>query len=75
MKAAPAPQSSSCAASSSLPKLTKLELRIMETFWKKGSCSIRELQEAFPERKRPPYTTVQTIHLPARVQEGHPAHP
>jgi hypothetical protein len=47
----------------------------METFWKKGSCSIRELQEAFPERKRPPYTTVQTIHLPARVQEGHPAHP
>jgi BlaI family penicillinase repressor len=43
-----------------LPKLTKLELRIMETFWSRGACSVREVQEAFPERKRPAYTTVQT---------------
>jgi BlaI family transcriptional regulator, penicillinase repressor len=43
-----------------LPKLTKLELRIMETFWTRGACSVREIQEAFPERKRPAYTTVQT---------------
>lgn len=42
------------------PKLTKLELQIMETLWTNGQCSIRELQEAFPERKRPAYTTVQT---------------
>ena len=44
-----------------LPKLTKLELRIMETLWSKGPSSIRELQEAFPEAERPAYTTVQTV--------------
>lgn len=43
-----------------LPKLTKLELRIMEALWKQGACSIREIQEAFPERDRPAYTTIQT---------------
>src|SRR6202167_304208 len=42
------------------PKLTKLELQIMETLWNRGACSIREIQEAFPESKRPAYTTVQT---------------
>ena len=42
------------------PKLTKLELQIMEAFWQKGSCSVREVQQAFPERNRPAYTTVQT---------------
>jgi BlaI family transcriptional regulator, penicillinase repressor len=43
-----------------LPKLTKLELNIMEMFWKRGACSVREIQEVFPESKRPAYTTVQT---------------
>jgi predicted transcriptional regulator len=43
-----------------LPKLTKLELRIMEALWSRGACSIREIQEAFPERGRPAYTTIQT---------------
>ena len=43
-----------------LPKLTKLELQIMEVLWDSGSTSIREIQEAFPERSRPAYTTVQT---------------
>jgi BlaI family transcriptional regulator, penicillinase repressor len=42
------------------PKLTKLELRIMDTLWTNGHASIRELQEAFPEKTRPAYTTVQT---------------
>jgi predicted transcriptional regulator len=42
------------------PKLSKLELQIMETLWNKGDCSIREVQEAFPEAKRPAYTTIQT---------------
>jgi predicted transcriptional regulator len=42
------------------PKLTKLELQIMETLWNRGACSIREIQEAFPAAKRPAYTTVQT---------------
>jgi predicted transcriptional regulator len=44
-----------------LPKLTKLELRIMEMLWSKGPCSIRELQEAFPQAESPAYTTVQTV--------------
>jgi BlaI family penicillinase repressor len=44
----------------SLPKLTKLELQIMEALWSRGTASIRELQEAFPARGRPAYTTVQT---------------
>jgi BlaI family penicillinase repressor len=43
-----------------LPKLTKLELRIMETVWTNGASSIREIQEAFPEPGRPAYTTIQT---------------
>jgi predicted transcriptional regulator len=42
------------------PKLTKLELQIMEALWTLGVCSIREIQEAFPEPGRPAYTTVQT---------------
>jgi predicted transcriptional regulator len=41
-------------------KLTKLELQIMEALWTRGSASIREIQESFPEKKRPAYTTIQT---------------
>jgi len=43
-----------------LPKLTKLELQIMEALWTRGACSIREIHETFPEKKRPAYTTIQT---------------
>jgi len=43
-----------------LPKLSKLELKIMETLWARGESSIREIQEAFPEKNRPAYTTIQT---------------
>src|SRR5580658_10376158 len=42
------------------PKLTKLELRIMEALWTHGPCAIREIQEAFPKRNRPAYSTIQT---------------
>src|SRR5690348_4431355 len=42
------------------PKLTKLEMRIMETLWSSGSASIREIQENFPQTDRPAYTTIQT---------------
>jgi BlaI family transcriptional regulator, penicillinase repressor len=42
------------------PKLTKLELQIMETLWNRRNASIREIQEMFPEKSRPAYTTVQT---------------
>jgi BlaI family transcriptional regulator, penicillinase repressor len=43
------------------PKLSKLELRVMEALWKQGPCSVREVQESFPARRRPAYTTVQTV--------------
>ena len=43
------------------PRLSKLELQIMETLWTRGACSVRELQEAFPEKTRPAFTTVQTM--------------
>ena len=43
------------------PKLSKLELQIMEALWSHGASSIREVQEQFPEEKRPAYTTVQTM--------------
>jgi predicted transcriptional regulator len=43
------------------PRLTKLELQILEVFWQRGACSVREVQEAFPESARPAYTTVQTV--------------
>ena len=43
-----------------LPRLSKLELRIMQILWKQGDLSIREVQETFPRRNRPAYTTIQT---------------
>src|SRR5581483_346297 len=43
-----------------LPKLSKLELQIMEALWNHGALSIREIQQAFPQRRRPAYTTIQT---------------
>ena len=42
-------------------KLSKLEFQIMESLWTKGESSIREIQESFPEKRRPAYTTVQTM--------------
>ena len=42
------------------PKLSRLELQIMETLWTRGSVSIREIQEDFSEKDRPAYTTIQT---------------
>jgi BlaI family penicillinase repressor len=41
------------------PRLSKLELQILEALWSNGKASIREIQEAFPE-PRPAYTTIQT---------------
>jgi BlaI family penicillinase repressor len=43
------------------PRLTKLEMQIMEALWNNGASSVREIQEAFPEKDRPAYTTVQTM--------------
>jgi BlaI family penicillinase repressor len=44
-----------------LPKLSKLELKIMEALWTKGPSAVREIQESFPAKGRPAYTTVQTM--------------
>ncbi len=41
------------------PRLTRLELQILEILWGRGNASIREIQEGFPE-PRPAYTTIQT---------------
>jgi predicted transcriptional regulator len=41
-------------------RLSKLELQILDALWSRGPCSIREIQESFPEERRPAYTTVQT---------------
>jgi BlaI family transcriptional regulator, penicillinase repressor len=43
----------------SLPRLTKLELQILEALWAHGKACVREIQEEFPE-PRPAYTTIQT---------------
>jgi predicted transcriptional regulator len=43
-----------------LPRLTRLELQIMEALWRLGACAVREILETFPEPGRPAYTTVQT---------------
>jgi BlaI family transcriptional regulator, penicillinase repressor len=42
------------------PRLSKLELQIMDFLWSRGATSIRDIQESFPEKGRPAYTTIQT---------------
>lgn len=49
------------------PNLSRFELEIMEILWERGEMSVREAQQAVHERKRPAYTTVQTIF--ARLEE------
>lgn len=51
------------------PRLTKLELQILEILWTQGNASIREIQEAFPE-PRPAYTTVQTTVYRLETKEA-----
>ena len=62
------------------PKLTKLELQILDALWARGTASIREIQEAFP-KPRPAYTTIQTTvyrleskHAVRRVRKISNAH-
>jgi predicted transcriptional regulator len=43
------------------PRLSKLELQIMDALWTRGALSVREIQESFAEKNRPAYTTVQTM--------------
>src|SRR5688500_18462785 len=43
------------------PRLSRLELQLMDILWHLGQAPVREVQEAIPEKRRPAYTTVQTI--------------
>ena len=43
------------------PKLSKLEMQIMDVLWSAGPSAIREIQESFGAKNRPAYTTVQTM--------------
>jgi predicted transcriptional regulator len=43
------------------PKLSGFELQIMEALWAGAPLSIREIQQALPNKRRPAYTTVQTM--------------
>jgi len=52
------------------PKLSKLELTIMEALWTKGPCSIREIHDSFPSRKKPAYSTVQTMVYRLEVKKA-----
>jgi BlaI family penicillinase repressor len=42
-------------------RLSPLELQLMDILWRLGEAAVREVQEAIPDKKRPAYTTVQTI--------------
>ena len=42
------------------PKLSKLELQVMEVLWDKGECCVRDIVDTFPAGKKPAYTTIQT---------------
>jgi BlaI family penicillinase repressor len=53
-----------------LPRLSKLELTIMEALWTKGPCSIREIHDSFPARKKPAYSTVQTMVYRLEVKKA-----
>ena len=43
------------------PKLSRSELKIMEALWRLGPSSVRQVQDTFPGKRRPAYTTVQTM--------------
>jgi BlaI family transcriptional regulator, penicillinase repressor len=45
----------------SKPRLSKAETRILQRYWKLGTCSVREILESLPEDERVAYTTVQTL--------------
>jgi BlaI family penicillinase repressor len=52
------------------PKLAKLELQIMDVLWARSRASIREIQETFPEKDRPAYTTIQTTVYRLEVKKA-----
>jgi len=53
-------------------RLTRFELEIMRVLWDLERASVREIQEKLPEKRRPAYTTVQTIVR--RLEEKNAVH-
>jgi predicted transcriptional regulator len=43
------------------PKLSRAEFQIMEVLWAKGEASIRDILDSLPAKRKPAYTTVQTV--------------
>jgi predicted transcriptional regulator len=52
------------------PKLSKLELEIMNALWTRGASSVREILESFQDKRRPAYTTVQTVLYRLEAKEA-----
>ncbi len=42
-------------------RLSRLELEVMEHYWRLETASVRDAFESIPESERPAFTTVQTI--------------
>src|SRR3984893_14294680 len=42
-------------------RFTPAERRILEQYWKLGTCSVREILDSLPEEERVAYTTIQTL--------------
>lgn len=42
-------------------RVTRAEMQLLEQMWRLGPASVRDIQESLPEKKRPAYTTVQTM--------------
>ena len=53
-----------------LPKLSKLEMQIMDVLWSVGPSAIRDIQESFASKNRPAYTTVQTMVYRLEVKKA-----
>jgi BlaI family penicillinase repressor len=43
------------------PKLSKLEMQVMDSLWTLGPSAVREIHDSFPKKRKPAYTTIQTI--------------
>lgn len=54
------------------PRFSPFELEVLEVLWRLGEASVREVQETLAPRRRPAYTTVQTIV--ARLEEKGAVH-
>ena len=44
-----------------LPRLSKLELQILDVLWTRGPSAIRDIRDSFAAKGRPAYTTIQTM--------------